>query len=94
MTTAILNEDESAVELKMREIGVKPGGMYLPAECKSQQKVAIIVAVRNRTDHLTIFLRYMHPFLQRQQLNYIVIVVEQSGQFLYFKKHNMMNNYC
>jgi hypothetical protein len=24
----------------------------------------------------------MHPFLQRQQLEYAIVVVEQSGQFL------------
>jgi hypothetical protein len=28
----------------------------------------------------------MHPFLQRQQLNYIIIVVEQSG-LLFLKKY-------
>ena len=36
--------------------------------------------IRNRTEHLTAFVRYMHPFLQRQQLSYIIIAVEQSGK--------------
>jgi hypothetical protein len=47
------------------------------------------VPYRNRADHLAVFLRYMHPFLQRQQLSYIIIVVEQSdsinlNQFKFF----------
>ncbi|XP_046639137.1 beta-1,4-galactosyltransferase 4-like [Daphnia pulicaria] len=77
-TIAILKEDEDAVQLKMTKSGIKVGGKYKPVECQSQHKVAVVVPVRNRTDHLTVFLRYMHPFLQRQQLNYIIIVVEQS----------------
>lgn len=78
-TTAILREDEDAVEIEMIKSNVKTGGRYKPSECQSQNKVAIVVPLRNRTDHLIVFLRYMHPFLQRQQLNYIIIVVEQSG---------------
>lgn len=62
--------------------GVNPGGRYEPSDCQSRHKVAIIVPFRNRTEHLTVFLRYMHPFLQRQQLNYVIIVVEQSGLLL------------
>lgn len=65
----------------MKEAGLKSGGRYEPSECQSRQKLAIIVPLRNRQDHLTVFLRYMHPFLQRQQLNYAIIVVEQSGKF-------------
>ena len=79
-TTAILNEDENEVELRLRTAGVKPGGRYEPSECQSRNKVAIIVPIRNRQDHLTVFLRYLHPFLQRQQLNYVIVVVEQSGE--------------
>jgi hypothetical protein len=89
-STAILKEDEDAVQFKMRKSGIKVGGRYKPAECQSQHKVAIVVPVRNRTDHLTVFLRYMHPFLQRQQLNYIIIVVEQSGS-LFLKKKYLTN---
>ncbi len=77
----MLKEDEDSLVLRMEEAGVKPGGSYQPAECQSQQRVAIIVSLRDRENHLAIFLRYMHPFLQRQQLNYVIIVVEQSGQY-------------
>jgi len=62
----------------MIQSGVKDGGRYEPTECRARHKIAIVVPVRNRTEHLTIFSRYMHPFLQRQQLSYMIIVVEQS----------------
>jgi hypothetical protein len=63
-STAILKEGEDAVQFKMRKSGIKVGGRYKPVECQSQHKV--VVPMRNRTDNLTVFLRYMHPFLQRQ----------------------------
>ena len=75
----LLKEDEMTVELKMKEAGLKMGGKYEPETCQSRNKVAIVVPYRDRKDHLTVFLRYLHPFLQRQQLNYVIIVVEQSG---------------
>lgn len=40
-------------------------------------KVAIIVPFRDRHIHLKIFLRHMHSFLQRQNIEYGIIVVEQ-----------------
>ncbi len=33
---------------------------------------------RDREEHLKVFLCHMHPILQRQQLDYRIIVVEQS----------------
>ena len=40
-------------------------------------QVAIIVPYRNRFEQLKIFLRHMHPFLQRQQLSYQIFIIEQ-----------------
>ncbi len=79
MKEALLKEDEVQVELKMKEVGLGIGGRYEPIECRSRHKVAIVVPYRDRKDHLTVFLHYLHPFLQRQQLNYVIIIVEQSG---------------
>ncbi|KAI9559237.1 hypothetical protein GHT06_016026 [Daphnia sinensis] len=78
-TTAILEQDEKIVESEMRKAGVQDGGRYEPSECQSRHKVAIVVPYRDRKKNLAIFLRYLHPFLQRQQLSYMIIVVEQSG---------------
>ena len=53
-------------------------------------QAAIIIPYRNRFKQLMIFLRHLHPFLQRQQLMYRIIVVEQVfmicfiGNFDYF----------
>ncbi|BFZ09920.1 hypothetical protein BsWGS_12959 [Bradybaena similaris] len=60
-----------------------PGGHYVPASCKSKYKVGIIVPFRDRDIHLKIFLRHMHPFLQRQNLEYGIIIVEQEADSLF-----------
>lgn len=54
-----------------------PGGRWQPTDCVARQRVAIIIPFRDRESHLEIFLRTMHPFLQRQLLHYTVFVVEQ-----------------
>lgn len=64
----------------MQQNGLQPGGRYEPSECRSRHKLAIIVRYRDRAKHLAVFLRYMHPFLQRQQLNYTIFVIEQIGK--------------
>ncbi|XP_063878177.1 beta-1,4-N-acetylgalactosaminyltransferase bre-4-like [Scylla paramamosain] len=55
------------------------GGYYQPENCTARHKVAIIIPYRNRASHLTAFVHHMHPFLQRQQLEYAIYVVEQAG---------------
>jgi len=55
----------------------KLGGAWRPSNCTSQYRIAIVVPYRNRQQHLPIFLRHMHPFLQRQMLDYTIYVVEQ-----------------
>ena len=54
-----------------------PGGHFKPSSCTSRSKVAIILPYRNREQQLKIFLNYMHPILQRQQLEYQIYVVNQ-----------------
>ena len=85
MVLAIQKEPEESVVFRMRKNGLKTGGKYEPSICRSRHKIAIIVPYRQRPDHLNIFLRYMHPFLQRQQLHYTIFVVEQSGNNILFK---------
>lgn len=53
------------------------GGGWRPTDCLPRQRVAIIVPYRDREEHLGIFLKHMHPVLQRQQLDYRIFVVEQ-----------------
>jgi hypothetical protein len=56
-----------------------PGGRYHPPDCQAHYKVAVIIPYRKREEHLQVFIQHMHPFLQRQQIDYGIFVVEQSG---------------
>ncbi|XP_029434268.1 beta-1,4-galactosyltransferase 3-like isoform X2 [Rhinatrema bivittatum] len=58
---------------------VQPGGYYRPPHCIARYKSAIIIPHRNRELHLWYLLYYLHPFLQRQQLQYGIYVVHQAG---------------
>ncbi|XP_065063165.1 beta-1,4-galactosyltransferase 1-like [Rhopilema esculentum] len=69
---------------------VKFGGHWKPSECKPRRKVAIIIPFRNREKHLAILLRYLHPILQKQKLEYRIFVVEQIDDKP-FNKGKMMN---
>uniref|UniRef100_A0A3Q2NVG6 Beta-1,4-galactosyltransferase n=1 Tax=Fundulus heteroclitus TaxID=8078 RepID=A0A3Q2NVG6_FUNHE len=66
------------------------GGRYKPHDCISQHKVAIIIPFRNRHEHLTHWLHYMHPILIRQQLDYGVYVINQDGEGV-FNRAKLMN---
>lgn len=52
-------------------------GRYQPEECKALQKVAILIPHRNREKHLMYLLEHLHPFLQRQQLEYGIYIIHQ-----------------
>ncbi|KAB7499909.1 Beta-1,4-N-acetylgalactosaminyltransferase bre-4 [Armadillidium nasatum] len=58
---------------------LQPGGRYRPKECKARHKVAIIIPFRDRAAHLAVFLHNIHPFLQKQQIDYAIYIVEQAG---------------
>ncbi|XP_037569197.1 beta-1,4-N-acetylgalactosaminyltransferase bre-4 [Dermacentor silvarum] len=58
---------------------LKPGGRWFPTQCKARHRVALVVPYRDRIDNLQAFLQHMHPFLQRQQLDYGIYLVEQNG---------------
>ncbi|KAI4891844.1 hypothetical protein NFI96_029010 [Prochilodus magdalenae] len=56
---------------------LQEGGRYKPKDCIALQKVAIIIPFRNRDEHLKFWLYYLHPILQRQQLDYGVYIINQ-----------------
>lgn len=58
-------------------LSVKPGGYWKPDHCIARYQIVIIVPYRNREEQLRIFLSFMHPFLQKQMLEYRIVVVEQ-----------------
>ncbi|XP_077388733.1 beta-1,4-galactosyltransferase 1 [Festucalex cinctus] len=59
---------------------VGPGGRYKPKDCQALQKVAVVIPFRKRDEHLKFWLYYLHPILQRQQLDYAVYVINQDGE--------------
>ena len=60
---------------------IKVGGKYINHKCKTNQNIAIIVPYRNRSEHLQVFLRYMHQYLVKQNaINYQIFVIEQNDQ--------------
>lgn len=59
---------------------LQPGGRFKPTECIAQQKVAVIIPFRHRDEHLKYWLYYLHPILQRQQLDYGIYVINQVCQ--------------
>ncbi|XP_066588833.1 beta-1,4-N-acetylgalactosaminyltransferase bre-4-like [Prorops nasuta] len=61
-----------------RRLGILPGGQWKPLNCHPLFNVAIILPYRNRQTQLSIFMNYIHPFLQAQNLEYRIFVIEQS----------------
>lgn len=54
------------------------GGHYKPQDCIARAVVAIVVPCRKREEHRKIFLQHMHNFLQNQQLEYAIYLVESA----------------
>ena len=67
------------------------GGKWKPLNCIARHKVAIVIPYKNRLKNLNFFLYHMHPFLQRQELEYQIFVVEQANDQL-FNKGVLMNS--
>ncbi|XP_060078594.1 beta-1,4-N-acetylgalactosaminyltransferase bre-4-like [Ylistrum balloti] len=77
-------------ELAERISGLKFGGTYRPASCAARHRVAIIIPYRNRQSHLRILLNNLHPFLQKQQLEYGIFVIKLA-ESVKFNKAIIMN---
>ncbi|CAF3426955.1 unnamed protein product [Rotaria sp. Silwood1] len=59
---------------------IHPGGHWFPSRCQAEQRIAIIICYRNREQHFKMLLGNLHPFLQQQQLDYTIFLVNQHGQ--------------
>ncbi|KAJ8382289.1 hypothetical protein SKAU_G00030670 [Synaphobranchus kaupii] len=57
---------------------LRDGGRFRPSGCVALRKVAIIIPFRNRDEHLKFWLHYLHPILQRQQLDYGIYIINQA----------------
>ena len=63
------------VEVVNEHVGV--GGRWKPLNCRSWQKVAILVPYRSRWQHLVLLLKRLHLLLQKQKITYQIFVIEQ-----------------
>lgn len=66
------------VEAKLSPL-LRSGGWFQPFECKAKHHVAIIVPFRDRYAHLSIFLKNIHPFLMKQNIEYRIFIIEQTN---------------
>ncbi|ELU11003.1 hypothetical protein CAPTEDRAFT_120554 [Capitella teleta] len=66
-------------QLELLHTELEAGGSWYPVNCSSRHRVAIVVPYRDRVDHLRILLEHLHPFLQKQLLDYKIFVVEQDS---------------
>ncbi|CAF0929918.1 unnamed protein product [Rotaria sordida] len=64
------------IEKHHENSSIKLGGHWSPSHCTSRYRVAIIIPYRDRDMQLRIFLNFMHPFLQKQQLDYQIFLIE------------------
>lgn len=55
------------------------GGWYKPTDCVARDRVAIVVPYRDRASQLPIFLKNIHPFLMKQQIEYGIFIIEQTA---------------
>lgn len=53
------------------------GGRWIPDSCIARQRIAILLAYRDRERHLQLLLRQLRPLLQRQLLDFTIFVIEQ-----------------
>ncbi|XP_040566456.1 beta-1,4-galactosyltransferase 3 [Lepeophtheirus salmonis] len=79
-----LPDVSNVMEYVHREnLHVQKGGRFTPRICNSsivpRSSTAILVPFRDREEHLSVFLRHMHPLLTRQRLEYKIYVIVQEG---------------
>ncbi|ELU17412.1 hypothetical protein CAPTEDRAFT_178397 [Capitella teleta] len=73
----VLTYSWSQVDQELRDLGIQPGGVWKPPSCQARTRAIVVVPFRDRFVHLKAFLIHTHPILQRQMLDYRIVVVEQ-----------------
>ncbi|XP_038070108.1 beta-1,4-galactosyltransferase 6-like [Patiria miniata] len=87
---SLIMEGLASLQVRSGDYHYLPGGHWRPASCVPTWKVAIVVPYRNRTVQLSIFLRYMIPFLQKQQLEFAIYIVNQESD-ISFNRGMLLN---
>lgn len=69
---------------------VQSGGIWMPKDCQSLSKLALIIPYRDREEHLMLCLYHLLLILQFQQIQFQIFIVEQIGNGT-FNKGRLMN---
>lgn len=78
-------------EVQRKNPLVVRGGRYRPPHCEARHRTAIIIPHRHREHHLKFLLYYLHPFLQRQQLQYGIYIIHQVKKKMSIQ-HQLLEN--
>ena len=77
----VAKNDKIDSDLVMPHYKCSSGGLCSPKNVdKILPLISIVVPFKDRQSQLSVFLPYMHQFLQRQQVNYTILVVDQLSQ--------------
>ena len=57
---------------------------------REQKKLSLIIPYRHREEHKKIFLPFIHNLLEKQKIDYEIIIAEQTDSF-YFNRAKLMN---
>ncbi|XP_061183111.1 beta-1,4-galactosyltransferase 4-like isoform X2 [Saccostrea echinata] len=82
------NDGQKCTSLSLfsaREMGIV-GGHWIPTECRSTRRVAIIIPFRDREEHLCILLKNLIPILMVQQTEFRIFIGNTA-----FNKGRVMN---
>lgn len=85
----VSSESLESVEHRFAKV-LQSGGYYKPKECMARDRVAILVTCRDREEQIPIFLKNIHPFMIRQQLEYQVFILFQPHGY-WFNKGALYN---
>ncbi|UJR38241.1 hypothetical protein I4U23_030914 [Adineta vaga] len=76
VTADLFSYEMKEVEEHLANSSIQLGGHWHPSHCTAHYRVAIIIPYRNRDMQLRIFLNFMHSFLQKQQIDYQIYLIE------------------
>ncbi|XP_075764145.1 beta-1,4-galactosyltransferase 3 isoform X1 [Pelodiscus sinensis] len=88
--TVSFSQTPTLKQILEKNPAVKEGGRCQPLTCEARSRTAVIIPHRNRETHLRHLLYYLHPFLQRQQLQYGIYVIHQAGNAT-FNRAKLLN---
>ena len=69
------------------------GGHWKPRSCLPRQRACLFLPYRDREPHLLLWLKFMLPFMKKQNMDFRIFVTEQVGVLdskTHFQKKNQM----